>query len=228
VTTKSLKAQNVPWIWTVVVADALAVAAFASPSVLDQAATWLTSGAKLAGGAIAPVVVLLLTSLIPADVKAILVYWRVKDVLPGSRAFSRYARRDERVDVDALKAKIGQFPRSGKDQNSLWYRLFKERDNEPEVSQAHRLFLLFRDLAALSVLLSVVAPVVLLALGAGLTNAATATAVFGVQYLACAVAARSHGVRMVCNVLALHAAARPPASSAGRKKDPVRRAGNRT
>jgi hypothetical protein len=226
VRTKPLKAQNVPWIWAVVVADALAVAAFASPSALDQAATWLTSGAKLAGGAIAPVVVLLLTSLIPADVKATLVYWRVKDVLPGSRAFSRYARRDERIDVDALKVKVGgEFPRSAKDQNTLWYRLFKERDNEPEVSQAHRLFLLFRDLAALSVLLSVVAPVVLLALGAGLTNAATATAVFGVQYLACAIAARFHGVRMVCNVLALHAAARPPASRAGRKKELVRRPG---
>lgn len=224
-TTKPLKAQNVPWIWAVVMADALAVAAFASPSALDQAATWLTSGAKLAGGAIAPVLVLLLTSLIPADVKAILVYWRVKDVLPGSRAFSRYARRDERIDLDALKAKVGEFPRSGKDQNALWYRLFKERDNEPEVSQAHRLFLLFRDLAALSVLLGVIAPLVLLALGAGLAAAATAAAVFGAQYIACAVAARFHGVRMVSNVLALHAAARPPASRAIRKKDPVRRVG---
>ncbi len=224
-TKKPLKAQNVPWIWAVVVADALAVIAFAYPAALDQAASLLASGAKLAGASIAPVVVLLLTSLIPSDVKAMLVYWRVKDVLPGSRAFSRYARRDERIDLDALKAKVGEFPRSGKDQNALWYRLFKERDNEPEVSEAHRLFLLFRDLAALSVLLGLVAPVVLVLLGASLTAVATAAAIFGAQYVACAVAARFHGVRMVCNVLALHAAARTPPSRAVRQKEPVRRAG---
>lgn len=205
-TKKPLKAQNVPWIWAVVVADALAIIAFAYPVALDQAASLLTSGAKLAGVSIAPVLVLLLTSLIPAEVKATLVYWRVKNVLPGSRAFSRYARRDERIDLDALKAKVGEFPRSAKDQNALWYRLFKERDNEPEVVEAHRLFLLFRDLASLSVLLGLVAALVLLLLGATHTAVAMAAAVFGTQYVACAAAARFHGVRLVCNVLALHGA----------------------
>ena len=207
-TKKALKAQNVAWIWTVVLADTLMVAAFASPTALDQATSWLASGAKLAGASIAPVVVLLLTSLLSSDVKAILVYWRIKDVLPGSRAFSRYARRDARIDVDGLKAKVGEFPRSGGDQNALWYRLFKDCDGEPEVSQAHRHFLLFRDLAALSVLLGLAAPLVLLALGAGLKPATLAAVAFGVQYIACAVAARLHGERLVCNVLALQGAGR--------------------
>jgi hypothetical protein len=206
VTAAPLKAQNAAWIWAVVAADALVLAAVAFPSSLDQAASLLV-GSRIAGAAIAPVIVLLLTSLLSSDAKAALVYWRISDVLPGHRAFSVHAHADPRVDVGGLRAKVGEFPASPREQNTLWYRLLKEVDAEPEVAQAHRHFLLFRDIAALSLLLIVVVAPALYFLGAGGNSVGVAAVLLAVQYLATATAARLHGVRLVRNVLALHAAA---------------------
>jgi hypothetical protein len=214
----ALKAQNAWWIWSVIVADALTLTVITFPSATEQAASWLASGTRLAGVSIAPVIVLLLTSLVPSDFKAMLVFWRVRDVLPGHRAFSIYAEKDSRVDVEQLRAAVGgQFPASPRDQNTLWYRLFKQVESDPAVMQAHRHFLLFRELAALSLLLSVLAASVLFLLGAGSAAIWGALALFGIQFLATAIAARLHGIRLVCNVLALHGAAAAPPSTKARK-----------
>lgn len=224
-TVAPLKAQNVTWIWAVVAADALALAAVAFPSSLDQAAS-LLAGSRIAGVAIAPVIVLLLTSLLPSDVKASLVYWRVSEVLPGHRAFSVHAHADPRVDVDGLRAKVGEFPASPREQNTLWYRLFKEVDGKPEVAQAHRHFLLFRDVAALSLLLLVVAAIALQFLEASSSSVWFAAALLAVQYLATATAARFHGVRLVRNVLALHGAAGAAAPARPSQAPQPRKASN--
>lgn len=205
-TKPALKIQNTTWIWTVVVADALALAASAVPSIGDQAVSWVTSGSRLVGASIAPVIVLLLTSLLSSDFKATLVFWRLREILPGHRAFSVYAQKDPRVAVERLRAVVGEFPELPREQNVLWYRLFKQTDSNPEIAQAHRHFLLFRDLAALSFLLGIAAPALLYLLGGGAISIWLALALFCVQYLATAIAARLHGVRLVCNVLALHGA----------------------
>jgi hypothetical protein len=214
-----IKAQNSRLIWAVVVADALALVGFAFPAAADQAVTWFASGARLAGASIAPVLVLLLTSILPAELKAVLVFWRVRDVLPGHRAFSVYALKDPRIDVARLRAAVGEFPVLARDQNSLWYRLFKQVETDPGVAQAHRHFLLFRDLAALSLLLAIIAPLALYALAAGDVAVWLALALFGSQHLATALAGRFHGVRLVCNVLARHGAtdAVKPVRSTGRR-----------
>jgi hypothetical protein len=220
VTKAALKAQNTTWIWTVVVADALTLAAVAFPSTVDQAASWLVSGSRLAGVSLAPVVVLLITSLLPGDLKAALVFWRLRSALPGHRAFSVYAAKDPRVDLERLRAAVGAFPESPRGQNVLWYRLFKKVDGDPAVALAHRHYLLFRDLAALSLILGIITPGVLLIPGANRGSIWLGLALFGVQYLATAIAARLHGVALVCNVLALHGAAYTPKAGgrAGRKK----------
>src|SRR5687767_12840190 len=122
---KTFKAQNSRWIWTVVAGDVLALAAIAFPSTLDQAAAWLASS-RIAGASIAPLIVLLLTSLLPSSVKAVLVFWRVRDVLPAHRGFSVHAPADPRIDLQRLRAAVGDFPVAPRDQNSVWYRLFKK------------------------------------------------------------------------------------------------------
>ena len=203
----ALKAQNATWIWGAAAADALLLVAFAFPSVADQVASWLASGLRLGGAAIAPLVVLLLTSLIPSDAKAVLVYWRIKEVLPGHRAFSTFVQKDSRIDIEGLRTVVGQFPATPREQNTLWYRLFKQVENDVGVFQAHRHFLLFRDLAALSFILVIVAPALLLVVGAPTQAAGFAFAVMLVQYIASATAGRFQGERLVCNVLALHGAA---------------------
>jgi hypothetical protein len=206
---KTLKAQNIGWIWAVVAGDVLALAAIAFPSMLDQAASWLASS-RIAGVSIAPLIVLLLTSLLPSSVKAVLVFWRVRDVLPAHRAFSVHAPADPRVDLQRLRAAAGDFPSDPRDQNAVWYRLYRGVEAHPIVAEAHRYFLLFRDLAALSIVLVVIAPAALYAIGTAAVAIWWALGFFIVQYGTTAIAARHHGVRLVTNVLALHGAADDP------------------
>lgn len=201
---KSAKKQNIGWIWTVVVADALALAALAYPGALDQDVLSWRSALKLFGAGVAPVAVLLLTSLLSSDVKAIAVFGRFRHPLPGHRAFSTHAEADPRVDVSALKKNVGAFPEHPREQNTLWYRLFKKVERDPMVLAAHRNYLLFRDLAALSVVLGVVAPVAFLIFRADPAVVLSAAALFMAQYAATAIAARNEGVKLVRNVLALH------------------------
>jgi hypothetical protein len=163
---------------------------------------------RLSAAGVAPVIVLLLTSLIPAPAKDVLVFWRLRDTLPGHRAFSVHAKRDPRIDLDALRNNVGEFPDAPRDQNARWYQLYKEVESDAPVVLAHRHYLLFRDLAPLSLFLAIATPLVLLSLGAEQSAALFALLIFLLQYAATAVAARNSGVRFVTTVLALHAAKR--------------------
>lgn len=205
---KSLKSQNLAWLWSVVAADAvvsllLIFSGSQTPASIKDYA-WL----RVAGAAIAPVVVLLLTSLLSSDAKAVLVFWRFTSTLPGHRAFSVYATKDSRIDLNALRKNVGVFPEGAKDQNTTWYKLYKKVDNDVAVAEAHRQYLLFRDLATISLLLAPLLAILLYAAGAPLTTYGIALVFLVVQYGATAVAARQNGIRLVTNVLALHAVKR--------------------
>jgi hypothetical protein len=163
--------------------------------------------------------VLLLSAVVPQNIKAMFVFWKVKNPLPGSEAFTRHAPADPRIDLTALKKNVGAWGTEPSEQNSLWYRLYKEVGSETAVVEAHKAFLLFRDMAIVSLLLAIVVP-----LGFWLTNvernAVTfSLLLFSLQYVAAALAARYSGVRFVTNVLAEHSvrkitAPQPAASSA--------------
>ena len=143
--------------------------------------------------------------LLGADTKARLVYWRWSNPLPGCRAFSRYAERDARIDMDALPRVLGRWPVEPRQQNATWYRLYKSVEREPAVMDAHRLFLLTRDYTAIAFLMLVVAsPLALWLLPSALTTAAY-TGLLLLQYLLARKAASTYGVRFVTSVLAIKA-----------------------
>lgn len=207
--TKALKAKNNPMLWAVVTADVLANFAIASSDSLTNAAAW-TSADALRGvfASCVPVVVLLLNSLVPARAKAVMVFWRVRNVLPGHRAFSKHAADDPRIDIERLRKNIGAFPENPREQNATWYRLFKKVEMEAAVDHAHQQFLLLRDVASLSVLLLLA--VVLAMLAGGLTSgqAGIAVLLFGIQYVLAAISAAAQGRGLVRSVLALHSVKR--------------------
>ena len=202
---KSMRAQIDAWLWSVVVVDALILLGFTYPTLFDHATPLAAAAFRLCAAAIAPVVVLMLTSLLPSNIKAVLVFWRVCDPLPGHRAFSLHAPGDSRIDLQALRNNIGEFPNAPREQNTLWYRLYKKVETEVTVTLAHRHYLLFRDLAALSLLLVVFAPLLLFFAGASNVVISFSLCFFAIQYFAAALAARNHGIGLVTNVLALHA-----------------------
>lgn len=167
--------------------------------------------------AMMPVLVLVLSGLLSSNIKAILVFWRFKQVLPGHRAFSRLAPADPRIDLGDLKAKIGDIPRAAKDQNALWFKLYKKHETTITVTAAHRSFLLARDLAAMALLFGIAGFVGLLVGGAALATGVRFLGLMLLQFVLLAVAARNYGNRFVCNVLVENLAPEPTGSRARAK-----------
>lgn len=86
------------------------------------------------------------------QVKLALVFWRVKHSLPGCRAFSKLAVGDPRIDLGRLKRAVGgEFPSDPEEQNKAWYRLYQQVRDSASIEDAHKEYLLFRDITWLTV-----------------------------------------------------------------------------
>lgn len=201
---RSLKSLNLKWLVSLVVADVLGVMFFLVPG-LDTGASLAQLGIGRALFSICiPVAILLIVNVLPHDVKAMLVYWKPLGWLPGTEAFTLLGPRDPRINMQFLESKIGPLPTGPNEQNSKWYELFKQVDDETEVSEAHRHFLMYRDMAVLSLPLILLAPLVLYYAGASPSAQLVGAALFALQYLVTALSGRWSGTRFVTNVLAVH------------------------
>lgn len=155
-----------------------------------------------AAAGVAAVVLLVFQDLAPPGLKATLVFWRVRDALPGHRAFSELSGRDPRVDPAALAALSPKDPETGRQQNARWYRWLKEVEAEPPVSDAHRRYLALRDCAALLLLLALISP------GLGVLEVQTWVSSLKLAglclaaYLVVMLSARHAAERLVVNVIA--------------------------
>jgi hypothetical protein len=202
----SLKSQNMKWLVLLAAADVLAILLFVAPEIAKGVTLTELGVGRVLTTTVLPVVVLLLVNVLPHEVKSSLVFWKLRDALPGCRAFTRYAPRDQRIDMVALKKNVGAFPSEPADQNAKWYKLYKQVPTDPTVRDAHRHFLLYRDMAALSLPLIVLVPAALYFTGVARSALWSAAGLFLAQYVLTALSARWSGVRFVCNVLAVHAA----------------------
>jgi hypothetical protein len=203
-TKTTLKSANLKYIGAVATVDAGICMALASTAHVDFASITSAAALRLLAGPVVAVISILVSSILPADFKAILVYWRIRDALPGCRAYSVHARRDPRINIDALTKNVGALPTDPREQNTKWYKLLKKVDDHNEVRDAHGRFLLFRDLTGLSLLMAILASAALAVLGYSAPVAALAFGIFVCQFVVSAVAGRFSGNRLVANVLALH------------------------
>ena len=144
--------------------------------------------------------------LIGPQTKARLVFWRWVNPLPGCRAFSEHAQRDPRVDIDALERKIGKLPTDAREQNSVWYRLYKSVESDPSVTHNHRDFLFTRDYASLAVLFLVFLGGLAIYQMDDWHRAIPYVAFLAAQYLIVRHVATTYGHRFVTTVLAVKAA----------------------
>lgn len=198
--------QIAPAIWGILTLDGVllfgAVNGFELPS--DIALQSVVS--RLTLSFVAPALALLLGSVLPAGLKDVLVFWRLKHPLPGSRAFSHFANHDPRIDVAQLEQNVdAPFPTVPKDQNALWYRLFKRVEGDSAIDHCNRAFMLLRELAAISVIIAMAGclwrlfgpphheKVAVMVLG-----------LFALQYAISAIGAANWGRRLVTSVLAAH------------------------
>lgn len=211
---RSLKSLNMKWLVMLTAADVLFVLLFVAPDLLNGVSLTEVGIGRVLTTTMMPVIVLLIVNVLPHDVKSMLVYWKPLGVLPGCEAFTKYGPSDPRIDMAALKKNVGALPTESTEQNSKWYKLYKQVPKEPEVQEAHKLFLMYRDMAVLSLLLMVLAPLSLSLAGTSNLNLVLAAGLFVVQYLLTALSARWSGIRFVCNVLAIHSTRRFTAQKA--------------
>ena len=202
---RSLKSLNVKWLVSMAFADAVVIFLFIVPEINNDILTTLAMIRGL-GTVVLPVLVLLIVNVLPYNIKAMLVYWKPLGWLPGSEAFTKYAPRDERIDMVALKRNVGALPTDPKDQNSKWFKLYKLVESQTEVAAAQKDFLMYRDMAVISLPLIGLVPLGLWLAGRAAGVLLFAAALFAVQYVIAAISARHSGIRFVTNVLAVHSA----------------------
>lgn len=124
--------------------------------------------------------------------------------------------------MGALERNCGPLPTVPKEQNSLWYKLYKEVSNEVSVVESHKRYLLYRDLCAMSLALLLATPVLAFAFDWRVVG--WAVLLFTAQTLLCALTSRNTGIRFITNVLVLHSSKdapkvkTPPAKKAAAKK----------
>lgn len=202
---KTLKGRNLAWLVATLVLDVLVLLVIAFHAAIDDLTPTRLAVIRASLTALLPIPVLILSSLISSEHKAILVFWRRSHPLPGARAFTMHAPADYRIDLAKLKKNVGEFPTVERDQNSKWYGLYKQVDSDPLVMDSHKNYLLFRDIAVMSLLLVPTLPLVFHFSGVDSTRILVSAAWFIGQYLVTAFAARTTGIRFVQNVLAIHA-----------------------
>lgn len=201
----TLKGRNLAWLVATLILDMLVLLVLAFHTSIAELTPSVIAAVRASLTVLLPIPALILSSLISADHKAILIFWRFKHPLPGSRAFSVYARADHRIDLATLKKHVGEFPLGPREQNAKWYGLYKQVDSDSSVVDSHKNYLLFRDIATMSLLLVPALPVAMQFMGVDATRILISAAWFLVQYLVTAFAARTTGIRLVQNVLAAHA-----------------------
>lgn len=202
---KTLKGRNLAWLVATLVLDVLILLVLAFQTAMQELTPTAIAAVRTSLTILLPIPALILSSLLSADQKAVLVFWRFKHPLPGARAFSVYAQADHRIDLGVLKKHVGEFPVDPREQNAKWYRLYKQVDSDPSVVDSHKNYLLFRDIAAMSLLLVPTLPVAMYFIGVDTTRILISAAWFLGQFLVSALAARTTGIRFVQNVLATYA-----------------------
>lgn len=201
---KTLKEQNGKLIWTFFSFNMLLFYFLAIAPIINlEEFDWQEFVAgKGIWFLVIPLVLFILNGLLSSNQKAIITFWRLKNPLPACRSFSIYAKKDDRVDFKRLEEKYYPLPVNPKEQNSLWYRIYKTFQEDSVVKKSHKDFLLGRDLTSIALLFLVFGGI----LGLFLISDTTKWyyLVFSIiQYIILAIVTQNHGKRFVCNVLAL-------------------------
>ena len=158
--------------------------------------------AKLLLSLTLPLATLILEGIVPSEFKAVLVYWKWKNALPGHEAFTVHGKKDSRFDIRALEERHGPLPKEPAEQNQLWYELSKVTADRPSVDEAHYNWLLMRDLTTLSFALMIISAVLGMVFEIGVIPWAILVSLLVLLYIALSQVAANKGVRFVTTVLA--------------------------
>lgn len=136
--------------------------------------------------------------LVPSHFKNVLVFWRLENPHPGSRAFSQIAVDDPRMSHALPRTRQTMSPQA---EYALFNDLLVKHQSDNDVAKARRRFVLFEMMAISSGLLLIGAPFALLALEGGAIEYWFCLGVIICEYLLISEGAANAGIRLVRAVL---------------------------
>ena len=200
-----LKGKNATYLWSFIGVNlaiflSVIVSGQFAGSSIDQFWHRVTTKDGIIAACI-PILAILLSGVLSDSGKARLVFWRWRNPLPGCRVFTHLIGTDPRIDVAALRKKHGEFPQDAHAQNALWYRLYREHKTVPMVWEAHKLYLLTRDMTTIAAVVAVLFTIGVLAASVNWKTSLWYVGALTVQYVLVASAAQNYGKRFVLDVL---------------------------
>ncbi len=223
---KTLKQRNQPQLVTftivnVVVLSVIALGTQRMLSLADDIAkgSWSTLGKVIVIPALAALLLGLIGWAVPREWKETVIFLRLGDrCLPSSRAFSRIATSDPRIDAASLTDQFGSFPIEPAKQTAAWYAIYRRHVNEPSVEDAHGAYLLYREMAGL-VGISLIADLIMgICFHFSWKSIAFGESFLVIEYCVVMLAARHSGEHLVANVLAIESASDRKSPNTGRGK----------
>ena len=208
---KSLKEQNAGLIRAAMIGHIVAFAWIAAEPLrlLSMNGRMLAARLEAAAGpstaacGLIVVASLLLLGLINAGWRDRIIHWHWHDPLPGCRAFTSVGPLSSHVNMATLEAQYGPLPLAGREQNQLFYRIYREFREDVGVLDAHGHYLAARDIGTITALVMIPLPwLAWWASGNGERAVGYGTVLFLV-YVLCVIAAKNYSCRMVQHVLAL-------------------------
>jgi hypothetical protein len=210
---KSLKQKNQPQLITFVVSNAIGLGLIALGlsrllAVFQELSKgdWTILGKLIAIPAFLTLITGILGWVMPRAGKEFLVFWKIRNCLPSSRAFTLIGPRDPRVDMQRLISKYGSLPEEPGQQTALWYRIYRAHKEEASVEDAHGAFLRFREMTTLCVAFIIVSAVSVTYFAIGGKQFLFGVLLLVFEYLTVMIAARNAATRFVANVLAIESA----------------------
>lgn len=203
---KYLKSENRKWLISYVFAQFVFFALFAGiiPLTFNDSNSFLENIRDPQGlvSLLAIPLTIILEGLISSDNKARIVFLRIKNCMPGSRAFSKIAVKDHRVDIDKLRSLYPEgLPETPEAQNKAWYQLYRKHSEKLRVQEAHRAFLLTRDFTALTVVFIPISIAAHLIWGTPWPGIFRHILLLAGFFIFMIVSAQTYGKRFVANVL---------------------------
>lgn len=149
------------------------------------------------------IITIVLNNLITPDFKAKIVFWKIKDPLPGCRIFTELINKDSRIDMELIKEKYGELPTDSFEQNKLWYKIYTKHRFDNMVFDTHREFLISRDLTGLSFVFLVGFTILAIILFKSSLKISIYVLYLLIQYISIAIYSQNRGYRFAKNVLAI-------------------------
>lgn len=202
-----IKNENRKWLISYLLLHIVIFALFASLINFDLTnADQLASRLKNPQGFIpltAAILIIVLEGLFKNSVKEFLVFWRLKNRLPGHRAFTKIGPNDSRIDMKKVEILFPDgLPVDPEKQNHELFQLYRKYQDEFQVFYSHKAFLLTRDLASLTVIFIPLSISGHFLLGSDPLMLSYHMLILVILFIGISLSSRHYGERFVANVLA--------------------------